>query len=845
MSKGHRTATLRIPAQPGSAAVQFDDLPRALSLFQAGDWAGAEPLCRTLVQHHPDHAGALTLLGIILVQSGRAAEAANLLGRAAALTPKDAVAHNNHGNALRSLGKHLSALACYDRALVLRSDYAEAYYNRGVTLYELGFSDEAIADFDRALTLRPQWAAAWNNRGTALRALGRLQEALSSYDRAVDLKSNHAEAHNNRAAVLCELERHEEALCACEQALALQPRYAQALNNRGIVLGNLGRFAEALESYDRAIAINTDAETFNGRGVTLHSLERYHDALQSYDRALALQPEYAVAHANRGATLRALYRFTEALAAVDRALAINPRNMQAHVNRGSILHDLRRFPEALASFDRALSLGKCDAATYRNHGMVLAELKCTEDAITSYEHALELEPHAAFVAGVCRNARMQLCDWRGFERDVARFAEGIERSEPLVTPFAMLSLLDSPAVHLKTAEIFARDFCAPRVALAPLTQYPRHDRIRIGYFSADFRNHAVSMLTAGLFETHDRSRFELSGFALGTDVRDELRSRVERSFDRFLVVGDQSDHEIAERARALQLDIAVDLGGYTESGRPRILALRCAPIQASYIGYLGTMGAPFMDYLIADPVLVPPESRRHYREKIAYLPSYQANDSKRPTPERAFSREELGLPPAGFVFCCFNDSYKITPETYSSWMRILAAVPDSVLFLLGDQPTVQRNLRNEAAARSVAPERLVFGTRVAYQDYLARYRVADLFLDTLPYNAGTTASDALWAGLPVLTCPGDAFAARMAASVLTAAGLRELIARDRADYERIAIELATQADRLAYLRRKLADNRATARLFDTCAFTRSLESLYERSYLRHLAGLPPDHLELE
>ncbi len=845
MSKGRRTATKRIAARCSPVPPALDTLRQALGLFQAGQGAQAEPLCRTFVQHHPDHPDALTLLGVILGQSGRPAEAADLLGRAATLTPNDGVAHNNHGNALRSLGKYLSALACYDRALALRPDYAEAYYNRGVTLYDLGSSDEAIANFDRALALRPRWAAAWNNRGTALRALGRLQEALSSYDRALNLNSNHAEAHNNRATVLCELERYEEALSECEQALALQPRYAHALNNRGIVLGNLGRVAEALESYELAIAINTDAETFNGRGVTLHSLERYHDALESYDRALALRPEYAAAHANRAATLRMLHRFTQALAVVDRALAINPRNMQAHVIRGSILHDLRRFPEALASFDRALSLGKCDAATYRNHGMVLAELKCTEDAITSYEHALELEPHAAFVAGTCRNARMQLCDWRDFERDVAHLTEGVEQSEPLVTPFGILSLLDSPAVQLKTAEIFARDFCTPRVALAPLAQYPRHDRIRIGYFSADFRNHAVSMLTAGLFETHDRSRFELSGFALGTDARDELRSRVESSFERFLDVGDQSDHEIAERARALQLDIAVDLGGYTESARPRILALRCAPIQVSYIGYLGTMGAPFMDYLIADPVLVPPANRQHYREKLAYLPSYQANDSKRPTPQRAFSREELGLPPAGFVFCCFNDSYKITPETFSSWMRILAAVPDSVLFLLGDQPTVQRNLRNEAVARSVAPERLVFGTRVAYQDYLARYRAADLFLDTLPYNAGTTASDALWAGLPVLTCPGDAFAARMAASVLTAAGLPELIARDRADYERIAIELATQADRLAYLRRKLADNRATARLFDTCAFTRSLESLYERIYLRHLAGLAPDHLELE
>jgi predicted O-linked N-acetylglucosamine transferase (SPINDLY family) len=354
--------------------------------------------------------------------------------------------------------------------------------------------------------------------------------------------------------------------------------------------------------------------------------------------------------------------------------------------------------------------------------------------------------------------------------------------------------------------------------------------------------HAVSLLAARLFETHDRSRFELTAFAFGADTRDGLRTRVEAAFDRFLPVDGLSDREVAMLARRLEIDIAIDLGGYTRDCRSGIFALRAAPIQVSYLGYLGTMGAEIMDYLIADPVLVPPDSRQHYSEKIAYLTSYQVNDSSRPLPDRAPTRDELGLPPRGFVFCSFNNSYKINPETFDSWMRILTAVPDSALFLLGGPTAVERNLRREAAARGVAPERLVFGGSLPLDRYLARFRAADLFLDTLPYNAGTTASDALWAGLPVLTVPGQAFAARMAASILTAAGLPELIAASRADYERQAIALAADPRRLAEMKQRLADNRRCCALFDTTAFTRDIEALYQQMYERHHAGLRPEHL---
>jgi predicted O-linked N-acetylglucosamine transferase (SPINDLY family) len=769
------SGALDTPATPGSREpATADPLQSAQALYARGRWTEAEPVCRTVLQQRPEHPGALTLLGIILAQTGRAAEAADCLGRAAQRMPDSPEAHNNHGNALRALGRNQDALSSYERALALNPNFAEAHYNRGVTLYGLCQYDQAVRSYDQALALKPDYVQAWNNRGTALRDLQRLEEALESYDRAIGAKPDHAGAHSNR-------------------------------------------------------------------GATLHRLERYDEALACFDRAIGIAPQHAETHANRGATLTALERYDEALACFDRAIAIDSGCVDAHFNRAVTLTLLKRFPEALGCLDRALSLGRRDAATYRCRGDALWALARFEETIESYAQALTLDPQSPFLSGECRHVRMRICDWSGRERDLAAMAAAIERGEAVVPPFVLLALLDSPILQRKAAEIYVREKVRPRTALPVPPRRCRDGKIRLGYFSADFRIHAVSLLTAGLFEAHDRSRFELTAFALGPETRDEMRTRLETAFDRFIPVGTMTDRDIAALARQLQIDIAIDLGGYTRDCRSGIFALRAAPVQVGYLGYLGTMGGELMDYLIADPVLVPPQSRQHYSEKIAYLPSYQVNDSKRPLPGAALTRAELGLPAEAFVFCSFNSSYKITPETFDSWMRILSAVPDSVLFLLGGT-AVERNLRREAQTRKVAPDRLVFGRSLPLEQYLARFRAADLFLDTLPYNAGTTASDALWAGLPVLTLPGRALAARMAASILTAAGLPELIAADRADYERQAIELATDPQRLGNLRQRLTDNRRRCALFDTAAFTHDIEALFVQMHGRYHAGLPPEHL---
>lgn len=855
MNKARRNAPRPASARGAPGPREDGVLREALSLFQSGRLAEAEPLCQLVIQRHPTHSGALTLLGVILAQSGRSEEATHTLGRAAACAPRDPQAHNNYGNALRDCGKRPQALACYNHAISLKPDYADAHFNRAIVLHELGHLEESLTSYDRALELNPQHASAYNNRGSALQELSRFEAALASYDRAVALQPLHAGAWNNRAAVLIRLQRFELALESVERALHAQPEFAEALNNRGIALRALNCLSDALASFEHAIALKPlYADAHNNRGVALRELERPADALASFAHAVSIKPDYAEAHDNCGTVLRKLHRLDSALACHDRALEIDSSSPDFHLNRSAVLYDLGRFQEALSSAERALTLltdsQRSDrdhalARTYMNQALALGSLGQAREAADSYRRALELSPNAEFMRGFLQHARMRACDWSDIDVARSQLAVGIERGDAAITPFAALALFDSPRLQRKVASIWVREDVRRHRPPPRSLKHPEHQKVRVGYFSADFRGHAVSALTAELFELHDQSRFDFIAFSLGPDSDDALGKRIRQAFAHFAPLAERTDEEVVASARRLEIDIAVDLGGYTQHARPGIFALRAAPIQVSYLGYLGTSGGDFMDYLLADEVLVPREQRRHYSEKIAYLPSYQANDSRRPGPDRAVTRSELGLPTSGFVFCCFNSSFKIVPDTFASWMRILAAVPDSSLLLLADNDAARDNLRRCAADASIDPDRLVFVAKVAYGEYLARLQIADLFLDTLPYNAGTVASDALWSGLPVLTCAGESLAARMGASLLTAVGLPELVTWTRADYERRAIELASDPALLRSLRLRLSESRSSALLFDTHRLARNLETLYLRMYRRHRLGLLPEHLLCE
>jgi predicted O-linked N-acetylglucosamine transferase (SPINDLY family) len=641
---------------------------------------------------------------------------------------------------------------------------------------------------------------------------GRSERGVELITRAIELDPTVAVAHSNRAKVLNDIRRYEEAIVSCEAALALSPDLVAAYINRGGALAGLRHHQAALASYDLAIQFAPDvAEAHNDRANTLQSLNRYEDAVASYSAAIALNPDYAEAYAGRGLALQKLGRRAKALVNYNRAIALNPRHAEA----------------------------------YNNLGNLLVELKQYDEAIAAYATVMAIAPHHEFVLGTWLHIRMRICDWFDLDASIDQFVRKIDAGEKVSPPFPLLSMPTTLEQQRKGAAIWSSSMLPPDASLPPIARRPRRSPVRVGYFSADFFNHATSWLIAGLFEKHDRSKVESIAFSFGPAQRDEMAKRLTAGVDRFIDVRNRSDLDVASLARSLEIDIAVDLKGYTTDSRTGVFAARAAPIQVNYLGYPGTMGSEYFDYLIADQVVVPIENRDYYSEKIVYLPdSYQVNDSQRVISDRLFDRAECGLPPRGMVYCCFNNNYKILAETFDSWMNILRHVDDSVLWLFADNPRAASNLKKEAASRGVSAERLVFAERMPLPDHLARHRVADLFLDTAPYNAHTTASDALWAGLPVLTRVGETFAGRVAASLLEAIGLPELITPGAQAYEALAIDLGRRPERLAALKQKLARRRLTAPLFDTEQFARHMEAAYAAMYDRYQAGHSPDHIDV-
>jgi len=682
-------------------------------------------------------------------------------------------------------------------------------------------------------------------RALALQNAGHFDVAQALYDQILRLQPRQFDALHLSGLIAAERNDPQRAIELISKAIAVNANYAPAHHSLAIALAELGQFEAAVKSYDAAIELDPDnAKTHNDRGNALADLGRSEAAAEAYERAIALAPEYAEAHYNRGCALMALSRLHAALECFDRALALRSDYAKAWNNRGFTLESLAQTEAALPCFERAIELAPNFAGAINNRAFALVTLGRYSDALEAFDRLRALQADYPFVASARVRTQMAIGDWRGIEARCAALAASIGRGERVARPFDMLALSSAPELLRATARTWVEARCPPDNTLGPPTARVAGQRIRIGYFSPDFRNHALSALTAELFERHDRSRFEIHGFSLGPDDRSEIRQRVAAAFDHFHDVRECSDLDVASLARSLGIDIAVDLAGFTHGARTGIFAYRAAPVQASWLGYLGTMAAEYIDYLIADATIVPNALRGNYTEKVVRLPSYQPNDTKRMVSERSFTRQELGLPPEGFVFCSFNDTYKLTPATFERWLRILRRTEGSVLFLYAGNDLVPENLRREAQQRGVDPGRLVFGGRLPVPEYLARYGVADLFLDTLPYNGGVTVSDALWVGLPVLTCSGETFASRVAASLLNAIGLPELVAESEQAYEELAVALATSSDRIAALRSKLTRNRATAPLFQIARHAKSVEDAFAEMHRRAQAGLAPDHIDV-
>jgi predicted O-linked N-acetylglucosamine transferase (SPINDLY family) len=764
---------------------------QALRHYQAGERRQAEQLCWEVLQREPLHAEAIYLLGVLALDAGQTARAIGHFHHATLLQPDHAPFQHALAEAYRTWGGLGEAVECYRAALRLDPAYAAAHHGLGFTLLAQGDIEPAVASLRQALSLQPNQPRAHNNLGQALHRRGDVAGAAACFAEAIRLKPDYAIAHNNLGAILQLQGKLDEAAVRFRQALALQADYPEAHFNLGSVLHAQGDPVAAAACFRKALQLRPDYPRAHlGLGQALEALCDFHAAVASYRAAVRLQPDFAEGYQSLGNLLQLQPDWEGARAAFERVLELQPDNAEAFSHRFVI--------------------------------------------------------------------RQVLCDWRSPDADLARLwhdaADQLAADKPTaIQPFFTLTVPWSPEQQLAVARSHA-EATARRVG--PLRQSlgfgprvlaaVRSERLRIGYLSAEFRDHAVSHLVQGVFGLHDRQRFEVFAYSFGPDDGSSYRQRIARDCDHFR---DLRETSLADSARCIyedRLHLLVDLQGYIGLPRMALLALRPAPVQVHYLGYPGTCGADFIDYLIGDPVVTPPQSQAHYRECLVLLPHcYLATDNSQAVAESSGTRAEHGLPAEGVVFCAFNHSYKIEPERFGAWMRIMERVPGSVLWLSPGAVTMEANLRREAEARRIAGSRLVFARRVAGKaEHLARHRLADLFLDTALYNGHTTACDALWAGLPVLTCPGTTFAARVAASLLSNVGLPELIATDLAEYERLAFRLAQQPEELRQLRARLMAQRTTWPLFDTPRLTRNLERAYRAMWDLHAAGLPPRSLTI-
>jgi protein O-GlcNAc transferase len=856
-------------------------LRSAYALQQAGNLTEAARLYGEIARANPRNFDALCLLGMAHAQLGQREDAQQAVDEALRIVSQSSRDLYNLGCLLQRLSRHEDALKSYDGALSSRADYFEALVHRGLSLLELKRFEDAVASFERALSLRPAEAGAWLNRGNALLSLARHDEALVSYDRALSLKADFADVWENRGHALLGMGRSDDGLACYDKAASLKPGQTQPFIARGKALIALKRYEEALASFDGALIVEpqnfealfqrADALLFLRRplealplvelcvgakpdhvdawvsnGAALAGLARYEEALTCYDRALALKADCVEALVNRALAFNALRRPEDALANADAALSLVPNEVGALLQRGNALSGLMRYEDAIAAFELCSAVKRDYAdpnaiAALSNRGGLLIVLKRFDEAIAAYEELLRIDPLFPYAAGNLLHCRLYCCNWRNLEDQRAEIEKGIRLGAAIVSPHQYVATTRSAADQLACTQLWVASNVPSADPPWQGTRYG-HDRIRVAYLSEEFRTHAMPQLMAGVWEEHDRKRFEMFAVSFGPDDGSQMRARIERSFEHFIDIRYLSDREAVRTLEEREIDILVDLMGYTGFCRPGILALRPAPVQVNYLGFPSTMGADFVDYILADRTLIGEDDRRHYSERVVYLPdSYMATDRSRRIAEPRPSRAEVGLPAEGFVFCCFNNPVKIGPQTFDIWMRLVKAVEGSVVWLLDDNPAALRNLKREAEARGVSAQRLVFAPRKPLDEHLARLRQADLVLDTEPCNAHTTASDALWAGVPVLTMPGETFASRVAASLLKAIGLPDLVTDSPQTYEAMALHLARDAGALRALKARLAANRETCPLFDTVRFTRNLEKAYFEMWARAERGEAPAH----
>jgi len=770
------------------------------------------------IKHYKDilaldrnHADALHHLGLAYLQLGDPELATSWIRKSIESNPVQINALSNLGYCLNISGKFEEALSFCEKACKLDSNNDGAWTNLGNAQKGLGLFKAAEISYLKALSLKPSNSSYLFNLGCFYLDQEQYKEASDFFKKAITINGYFPEALYNLAACLIKLQKPEVALKQLEILLNIAPRYA---------------------------------EGWNSQGAALNLLRSYEDALKSFDQSISIKPDYAAAWFNRGIALSELRRHEEALSSYRKAVQLNPNNADSWTNQGNALYELKFYEQALLSYQHSLKLKPRCAETLANCAATLCELNQFEEAISHYRSALKINPKLNFVKGDMIHTQMKICDWSEHKTQIEILEKEILGGKKASSPFAVIGLNDSACIQKLTTQIFVEEKLDFTREKKFSRSYARKEKIRVGYFSPDFREHPVSHLTAELFEFHNRDHFEIFGFSFGVNTQDPMRQRMEKAFDSFFDVRQLNDLEVALLASQLEIDIAIDLAGHTKDARPQIFAYRAAPIQMNFLGYPGTYGHPCMDYILGDEVSITRENRKFFAEKIIFLPdTFQVNPSHRTISAEKPPRSMMSLPDHSVVFCCFNSTWKITPYVFDCWVRILKAVENSVLWLSETNVTAKKNLHKNFEVNGIKSERLIFAERVdCLADHLARLRNADLFLDTFPYGAHSTASDVLWSGLPLITRAGVSFASRVATSLLNTIGLPQLSVSSADEYESLAIDLGRKPEELRWLRSELMRLRLSTPLFDTKLFCRHLETAYQLAHSRFSEGMIPDDI---
>lgn len=799
-------------------------LEQAQQRLQQRDIAGAQTLCEQVLQDSPRNAEALFLLGISRLITGRALEAVPFLERAVSASPQHGAALENLGLAYLLLARHAEAEQALRKAVALPGAPASVHMRLGLAVLHQQRYPEAVEALRRALELEPRDLDCNLNLGLAFARLGDRAAARNHFETILRLAPRHVDAMFNLGVLALESDDLTQAQQWFRQALAASPQHVDALVNLGIVLQKRQNFDEAAGCLRRALEIDPAmAVAGNNLAHTLTLQDRLPEAREQYLVTLSRAPGSVETHEGLASVCLKLGRFKEGILHLREVLRRDGANCTIWTALADALFQDGRLDEARAAARRANEIDPDVSGPYSVLALVHIVRKETDLAIAELKTGFQ-RTSASSLLGMLTNQLQRTCDWEQWREAWREMAARLDQSADLGSPFWLLTEATTAEQQLDYTQRWAD---AHYPATAPGTpSRDAHHRIRIGYLSSDLHEHATAHLFAGVLEQHDRERFEIFAYSHGPEDGSAMRARVKLACEHFIDVAWDPDDAVVNRIRGDALDILVDLKGYTLGARTTILARRPCAVQVNWLGYPGTMGAGFIDYLIADDFIVPPGKESAYSERVLRLsPGWQCNDRSRPVTE-PLPRTDYGLPDEGFVFCCFNQTVKITPEVFACWMNLLRRVPRSVLWLAEDNPWATKNLRGAAQVLGIAPERLVFSPRLPLAQHLARYRAADLALDTFPYTSHTTASDALWLGCPIVALCGDTFAARVSGSILSACGLPELITYALPDYEALAYRYATDVDYAQGLRNKLASVKSSAPLFDARAYARDLERLY-------------------